>query len=208
MIKKHTKKGAIDLTNGSFVISDALQNFGAKILTGKGSNEYSSSKRAKFYMDGKDGFVLGFKSNSRRENPLWLSIVSFSSGKNMDYYSQRPSVNEPHPVIVQLQGAAEWTYPENRRRFEQAQAILKSIQWEYGLVTLVADWARASGFPSLSMLPASMNHYKWSERVEGGTEFNDRLRKRYDYTAEQFGFEMQESGFYKLSLNYKIKGEE
>lgn len=146
-----------------------------------------------FYIDGVHGLGSGFRKNGDSKT-IWLAILSFSPDWELQFYSSRLkeitlNMTEPLPVVIlQLQGR-NCLFGENK---EEARSLLGSFYWERLLVELMIDWAVKERVPQLFLLPATMNKYNTSGSAE-------RLRRRYDGTAEICGFEMQPNGLWGLN---------
>ncbi len=178
LVALHTKKGTL-LPGGDFLLSDPFRETGDWM-------DYSQEGKlgGKFFVDGTFGFALGYRP-SGVDYPVWLSITSFS-----EIYQKFNIDNVP--LILQLQGPSLSTH--DNKTYKLARFLLESLRWESLLIRMTADWARATGFSSVYLLPAHMNRWvQVSDSISG--------KIRYDGTAKHNGFKKDPTtGLYLLSL--------
>lgn len=148
-----------------------------------------------FYFDGDHALTLGYLRRSRNQvRPLWFGVISFSSTVDMHEYSQeliekKESIS-PAPIILQLQGPADWSY-DSRVKYENAKKVLGKLRWEKALVTMVLKWAESTAIPVVYLLPSSLNEYRTTV-PNPKLNLNQRLHMRYDVTAERMGFDLDQ----------------
>lgn len=154
----------------------------------------------KFVVDGEYSLVLGYLREKQAE-PLWIGIVSFFLGLEDDHrIAKETGFTEPFPLIVQIQGAADWSY-DTEEKYEDAKRVLRKLKWERALVTMVLEWAEENGIPAVYLLPSSLNLY-W-----GSDERNKNLHMRYDVTAKRLGFQLQENGLFRALIDVSSNGD-
>ena len=166
-------------------------------LKGVNARHYSVIERrfqGEFYMDTYHAFALGIK-DSTRDRPLWIGVVSFLLGKDLDFYSSylEDVMNEfenPCPIIVQLQGANDETYCTTSD-YEEAKQVLNKYKWERALIGIVSKWAQATNAAGVFLLPGYENRWSYKFDDEG-----QKLHLRYDVSARRMGFRMQPNGLY------------
>ncbi|GEM_PF-2705591 len=165
----------------------------------------------RFYMDAQRGIALGVEDTGlRSNNPTWIAVAGFAIGNELDSYVSLGATQEQNrigfgrmdflhqfPVIVQFQGPKDRkTYNGDYSKYKQAVNVLKEFKWERAMIDLVLEWAFISGIPAAYLLPSDKNRYL--NLID--SEAKDRLRLRFDTSAQRMGFRMQPNGLYGISL--------
>lgn len=156
----------------------------------------NSIATGKFFVDGDYLIALGHLQEKQAE-PLWIGIISFELGLPSSHYIVKETgFTAPLPLIVQVQGAARWSY-DTDEKYTNAQEVLARLKWEKALVTVLFRWAEENSIPAVYLLPSSLNLY-----YHDGTEDRDvRLHMRYDVTAKRMGFKLQTNGLYRALID-------
>ena len=153
-----------------------------------------------FFLDGNHAFALGV-DRLYQERLRWVAVVGFFTGGDFDnelnYYSLKfrdtmATLEKPAPVIVQLQGANDETYKETGS-YPAAREVLAKYKWERALIGMVEKWAQATGANRSFVMPS--DNIKWML-----ADHPERLKLRYDVSAQRMGFKMQSNGLYGKSL--------
>jgi len=149
---------------------------------------------------------LGYP-RGRQAKPLWIGVVSFFLGLNPDnYIVEKTGFNELLPIIVQIQGPADWSY-DAYRKYKDAKRILGTLRWEKALVTIVLGWAERNRIPAVYLLPSLLNKYRDPDNYSGPDNRNKKLFMRYDVTAKRMGFELQENGLFRALVDVSSNGD-
>ncbi len=149
-----------------------------------------------YYLDGQYSFALGYL-RGKKQRPLWVAVTSFATDEIASSYKEslvssgvETDYNSILPLIVQIQGAADWSF-ENKAMHRDAKKVLNKLRWEKALIALLLNWAEKNRVPAVYLLPSSMNRHRYNEDCTG------RLHMRYDVTARRMGFVQDGKGFYK-----------
>lgn len=190
--------------------------FVIKPVFGRGPKDLGHGKgRGNFYMDSNRGIALGIRDEDLGDN-IWIAVAGITLGRELDSYIPLWEKDEevfrrngfgrmgfPYefPTITLLQGPHRATYAErwskNTDRYSKAAQILRQYKWERAMIELTLEWAGLQGSPAVYLLPAALNRYN---RRSSTPEEKERLRFRYDVSAERMGFRMQPNGLYGISL--------
>lgn len=163
----------------------------------------------KFFMDTQRGFILG-TAKKEGKTPTWVGVIGIDMGEEIaDYnngtdgkgkYEGLMNFKTRLPIIAQIQGPnGEYTYWDASlsladKKYNTAMYIFENYKWERALIALTQDWAILNGLPALYLLPASKNRWLAAKNHE------EKLRMRYDVSAQRSGFTMQPNGLYGISL--------
>ncbi|MBI2057637.1 MAG: hypothetical protein HYT63_01480 [Candidatus Yanofskybacteria bacterium] len=104
--------------------------------------------------------------------------------------------------VVQIQGLRiDYDFFCNRNNEDikkTLKLIMSSLKWERLLVKIAEDWARKMGFRKIGILQAKHNEYfRKDPTVEWAIARNNRLKMRYDVTAERMGYKKKPSSRYR-----------
>ena len=158
----------------------------------------------RFYMDTDRGLALGVRG-PRNRNTLWLGVAGIALGNELEGYEipdnvkGRMSFPYQFPVIAQLQGPDKHAYgyrSTGAEKHKRAIEVLSRYKWERAMIDVVLEWAQEHGIAAAYMLPAELNHWWYASSLVR----EERLRMRYDVTAQRMGFRMQPNGLYGISL--------
>lgn len=152
------------------------------------SKRHVSPHYGSIWFDGEIGMILTYH-HPEHARGFVMGGVSFNDKKDNDV----PDVL----AIVQLQGYR----PKSSYRRKVTRQVLKSFQWEKVLVNTVELFCHQTGIDSVGILSAEKNLYYRHPPDNYRDVRNQRLVRRYNATAENTGYLLDESGLYLKDLS-------
>ena len=191
-----------------FAKTDApSEEFVLKAVLKGGSAKLNDDGSGKFYLDGDYSFALGYMRGKRRTESLWLAVISFSFGPEVEYSAAlEVELERKDPLIVQIQGLSKH-YHSSEKKYYEGRRVLRQFGWERALVGLVLEWAESVQIPSVYLLPSLKNRYRYKNpRTLQNIQLNERLHMRYDITARRMGFQKVENGLFRAMIDLSPDG--
>lgn len=148
-----------------------------------------------YWVDGQMGLGLALDNSEIGFSGECIALVSFSLPRYDPELSRLPDITENSPVILQLQGPGKKVFPDNKSYLRnRTNNLLQKFRWEFVLTGLTRLWAEQNGFKSLYVQSAEKNQW-----VINGFADYERVAKRYNQTAQDFGFKRRKR-FYILEI--------